>query len=103
MSSATELTSMLFSFPADSPPDLCDPTTAYQLKAAVPSRETIGFIGTTAGYRHTSSRYTAIGHCCLRGLMEALRVSFLSQSSRPLVLVRGHSLQYRMAELSLVY
>ena len=68
----------------------------------MPSRETIGFIGTTAGYRHSSSHYAAIGHCALRGLVEAIKIAYLSYSKQLVVLTRGHSRQYRYALIALV-
>ena len=79
-----------------------DAVSLFQIRRVVPSRETIGFIGTTTGYRHCSSHYAAVGHCALRGLVEAIKIACLSDSRQLLVLTRGHSHQYRYALLALV-
>ena len=77
-----------------------DAVSLFQIRRVVPSRETI--IGTTTGYRHCSSHYAAVGHCALRGLVEAIKIACLSDSRQLLVLTRGHSHQYRYALLALV-
>ena len=79
-----------------------DATLVFQLNTVTPSRETIGYVGTNAGYRHTSSHYSAIGQCSVCGLVEAMRVAYLSHCSQLVVLTRGHSLQYRYANLTLI-
>ena len=79
-----------------------DATSVFQLNTVTPSQEMIGYVGTSAGYRHSSSQYSAIGQCSVCGLVEAMRVAYLSHCSQLVVLTRGHSLQYSYANLTLV-
>ena len=59
-----------------------------------PTRKIIGRIQTTVNYRHTSSRYSAIGHCSLRGVIELCRTCYIDNSKVLLGLSRGHNTQY---------
>ena len=52
-----------------------DATSVFQLNTVTPSQEMIGYVGTSAGYRHSSSQYSAIGQCSVCGLVETMRVA----------------------------
>ena len=77
--------------------DLHSPHEAFKLALPVPSRQTIGYIATTAGYRHISSRSSAIGHCSLVGWVELCKTCYLVNVKGVVFLVRGHTQQYYIA------
>ena len=58
------------------------------------SRLTIGRIHETVGYRYTSSRHSAVGHCSLKGIVRLCQVCFIGNAKYLVALTRGHSLQY---------
>ena len=81
---------------------MCSPIEAYSLKSTQLCRQVIGYVQTTTGYRHTSSRYSAIAHSTLSGLVNLCQSCYLGGLNVPVALVRGHSLQYRMVSIQLI-
>ena len=81
---------------------MCSPIEAYSLKSIQSCRQVIGYVQTTAGYRHTSSRYSAIAHSTLIGLVNLCKSCYLGGLNVPVALVRGYSLQYRMVSVQLI-
>ena len=77
--------------------DLHSPYEVFKLISPVPSRQTIGYIATTAGYRHISSHSSAIGHCSLVGWVELCKTCYLANIKGVVFLVRGHTQQYYIA------
>lgn len=74
----------------------------FQLISSPTSRDVIGYISNTVGYRHMTGRFSAIGHCTLVGWIELCHRSFEAQLNGVVCLLRGHTQQYRLAYINIV-
>lgn len=84
--------------------ELCQtPDKVFHLVSPATSHTTIGYIGQTVGYRHTSSRYLGIGHCSLHWWVELCKTSYQAGIRGVVCLCRGHTQQYRLVDVSLYH
>jgi hypothetical protein len=78
------------------------PNEVFKMAAPSPSRLVIGYVNDTAGYRHTTSHYGGVGHCSLVKWVELCRVCYMGGIRGVVCLVRGHTQQYQVANVSLL-